>query len=35
MTFVEFIKSQFSDKSELGVLARDIQGNLKFPVDKS
>lgn len=35
MTLIEFIKSKLSDDSELGVLAKDIQNDLKFPIDKS
>jgi len=35
MTLIEFIKSQLSKETELGDLAKDIQGDREFPSDKS
>lgn len=35
MTLIEFIKSQISANSELGDLARDIQSDNEFPIDKT
>lgn len=34
MTLIEFIKSKLSDDGKLGDLARDIQGDSKFPIGK-
>ena len=35
MTLIEFIKSQLSKDTQLGDLAKDIQGDKEFPVDKN
>jgi uncharacterized protein YozE (UPF0346 family) len=35
MTLIEFIKSQLSTETQLGDLARDIQGDKEFPADKT
>ncbi len=35
MTLIEFIKSQLSQDTEVGDLAKDIQRDNEFPVDKS
>lgn len=35
MTLIEFIKSKLSDVSDVGNFARDIQNDLKFPIERS
>lgn len=35
MTLIEFIKSQLSKDTQLGDLAKDIQGDKEFPADKT